>query len=970
LGIQSPIGRERNNLSLTTTNAFELLSSDVRKIAAELGLDRETAIQKEAIPAILSGENVLLIAPTGSGKTEAALLPILEKMNADVGISKGIRALYVTPLRALNRDMLRRLEYWASGLNLSVEVRHGDTSQKARRSQSLHPPDILITTPETLQAILIGSRLRQALRSVRWVVIDEIHQLASDRRGAQLSIALERLAALVGPSLPSPFQRIGISATIGNPEDVSRFLCGVDRPCRIVDATASTEKVAEYTVELPEPTPEDEIKSREIFVTPQTMSRMQRIADLVAGHAATLIFVNSRTNAETLSSRFGMLGVKVGVHHGSLPREERERVENDFKAGRIKALICTSTLELGIDIGSVDLSIQYMSPRQVNSLVQRVGRSGHSLSKKSEGIILSVAPEDALEAVVLSQEARERNLEPVYIHECPLDVLAHQVAGVLLESSDASAELEAMLSLFRRASPFKSLTKDQIVSVLTYMEKLGYLRRDERGRVFRRSKCREYYVSNLSMIPDERRYNVIDLSTQQKVGILGEEFMLLHAKVGVHFIIKGKIWQIESIQGENVYVSPFEDLTAAVPGWDGELLPTPERVAFLVGRERGKIDQLLESREEASSTTAVIESTRLTWQAERSARSKIILEIEEQKRSAAVPSDKKVVVERYGRFLIIHTSLGDRINQTLGELFEEILLRDGLIRNWWNDGYRILLELATEEFETKEIAMKLFHYGQGTEGFLNAVIRKHFPFGYYMKFIAERFGALERGLMLSGEALRELVFKFRFTPIYEETLREALATKVDLPGSLRLLSSCASGIVELAIIESPEKPSPLARYILNHYADYEEEVSPGNSVESMKAAIANEIVNLLCFECANLVEYAKISNLGERPVCASCGSSLLAVLFYGARFIKNCLERKKAGVAISEQEASALSKARRSADLVLSYGKRGAIAQCVYGVGPQTAYKVLSKMHESEELFYNDLVQAKLKFIETKPYWD
>ncbi len=402
------------------------------------------------------------------------------------------------------------------------------------------------------------------------------------------------------------------------------FLCGKERPYRLVD-TSSTRKEAEYAVEMPLPTKEDELLSRELFVTPQTVARIQRITDLIEGHERTLIFVNSRTVAEELGSRLRMLGSKVGVHHGSLPREEREKVEQEFKEGIIRAMVSTATLELGIDIGSVDLVIQYMSPRQVNSLIQRVGRSGHSLYRKSEGIILAVSPEDCLESVTISGEARIRKLESTLIHQAPLDVLAHQVAGLLMEYGLIS--MDDVLEMSQHSFSFRNLSKNSLLSVITFMEKLGYLTLDG-GMITRRRKCRDYYLQNLSMIRDERRYSVVDMTTQKRIGILGEEFMMLHAKVGIHFIIKGNVWQIESIQEDMVYVTPVVDPSAAIPGWDGEMIPIPENVARSVAIERGRIESLVEQPVEYTNLARA-----LNWNAEKSAREEIIDEIRAQRDS-------------------------------------------------------------------------------------------------------------------------------------------------------------------------------------------------------------------------------------------------------------------------------------------------------------------------------------------------
>ncbi|MDA4111283.1 MAG: DEAD/DEAH box helicase [Thaumarchaeota archaeon] len=938
--------------------SFEFLSKEIRDIISGLGFERETPVQTVAIPAILSGENVLIISPTGSGKTEAALLPVFEKIKKDPG-SFGTKALYITPLRALNRDMLKRISHWAKLLGLTVEIRHGDTPQSERRRQALHPPDILITTPETLQVLLVGSRLRTNLKSLRYLVVDEIHQLANDRRGSQLSFGLERLEKLVGTG----FQRIGLSATVGNPDEVARFLCGEKRSFRIVD-TSQIRKIAEYAVEMPIPTKEDDLQSRELFVTPNTVARIQRIMDLIEGHDRTLIFVNSRTTAEELGSRLGMLGIKAGVHHGSLPREERERVEQEFKDGTIRAMVSTATLELGIDIGSVDLVIQYMSPRQVNSLIQRVGRSGHTLLRKSEGIILSVSPEDALESISISNEALAKHLEPTLIHESPLDVLSHQVAGLLMEYGEIS--IDEVIEISHRSFSFKSLTKNSLLSVVTFMEKMGYLTLDN-DRITRRRKCREYYFENLSMIRDERRYSVLDMTTQKKVGILGEEFMMLHAKVGVHFIIKGKVWQIESIQEDLVYVTPIVDPSAAIPGWDGEMIPIPETVARGVAIERNRVQSLIEKPIEDSNLTFA-----LNWNAEKSARNEVVDEVRAQAQVSRVPTEKRFVVERFKNFLIIHTSAGDRVNSTMGELFEEILVRmGGLVRHWWSDGYRILIELSTDEYETEQLAEKLFHYDNTLPGFIEGVLRKHFPFGYEMKFIAERFGALKRGRMMSGDEMKELGIKFRFTPIYEETLREAFATKVDIPRTTEILKECEEGKIRVSTVIT-EKPSPLAMYILSRYAEDEDFSEPAvGTTESMKSHAAKEVMSMLCFDCGFLKEFVRVGDLPEFPACEKCGSKLLSVIFYGARFTANALIKKRSKVQnLTKEENDILSKTRRSADLVLAYGKKGIIAQSVYGVGPQMAARVLSRMHDSDEEFYEDLLEAKLKFIETKKYWD
>lgn len=290
---------------------FSFLSETIQEALAESGIKAPTPPQITAIPEILSGRNVLLIAPTGSGKTEAVLLPILNQL-LTIRDRQGISIIYITPLRALNRDLLKRLEYWSTKLEFNIEIRHGDTPVKERRRQSVKPPDFLVTTPETLQAILPGKRMRTHLRHVRWVVVDEIHELAGDRRGVQLTVGLERLRRLT----EWDFQHVGLSATVGNPDEIAAFVAG-GRPIQVLEV--SPLKEVKYFVEFPHPTDEDHVVAQSLYTAPEAAARLNRIWELVEDHDSTLIFVNSRTNAEMLGSKFHQLKRSIAVHHGSLP---------------------------------------------------------------------------------------------------------------------------------------------------------------------------------------------------------------------------------------------------------------------------------------------------------------------------------------------------------------------------------------------------------------------------------------------------------------------------------------------------------------------------------------------------------------------------------------------------------------------------------------------------------------------------
>src|SRR3989475_1071409 len=947
--------------------AFTLLSPPLKSLLQETGISKPTPPQEEAIPIVAHGENVLIIAPTGSGKTEAALLPLIDRMVQDEA-RQGISLLYITPLRALNRDLLKRLQVWSAKLGFSVEVRHGDTPAADRRRMAGRPPDFLITTPETLQAILPGRRMREHLSHVKAVVVDEIHELAGSRRGVQLTVGLERL----GEVCPAGFQRVGLSATVGNPSEIAQFLGGSD-PVRIVQVPLS--KDTRYKIEYPPPGEEDQELARRLYTAPEAAARLALVSDLVEAHDSTLIFVNSRVNAEMLGSKFNMMDQKIMVHHGSLPKEERVRAEEAFKARQIKGLVCTSTLELGIDIGSVDLVVQYMSPRQVNSLVQRVGRSGHSLTRTSQGVLVSVSTEDILESVGVIELANEGRLEHTNIHVGALDVLAHQIAGVLMDS-DGSLEISQAKTTIKGAYPYRDLEDEAGDQVIEFMRKMGYLKKDD-SVLYRTSRTRFYYFENLSMIPDERRYLVVDLTSQQNVGILGEEFMITKARVGLNFIVKGRVWQIKQITDDGkVYVLPIVDHTAAIPGWDGQILPVPRALATRVGAYRAIVERLLDDK---TTKSTAVETLAQRWPCDTYGLRRLIEEIETHRGTGApVPTDQRVLIEGFDRYIILHTHLGDILNFTLGEVIEELFRRQGLVRMWWSDPYRILFEMTadTSDLDLEDLFLEqVFGVEEAVlGGACHGVLHRHFPWQLHMKHVAERFGALARGRLMYGDAMKELMLRFRLTPIYDETIREALMEHSDFDGVKEIFKEIREGQIDLRFFRSKDKPTPLAYHILYRHVDIPELIAPENvasdNMARLRISIEGRSIDMLCFDCGKLTRDASIASLPEHPVCQDCSSKLLAPLFWSSAYTTNILHKKRDKQVLDENERKALTRARRSADLVIAYGRRAIVAQSVYGIGPQTASRVLSKMHESDEEFYKDLLEAKLQFIATRPFWN
>jgi ATP-dependent Lhr-like helicase len=949
---------------LERAEIFESLADPVKALLEESGITAPTPPQIQAIPLVTTGANVLIVAPTGSGKTEAAILPLLSNLVRS-GPRHGISLLYITPLRALNRDMLRRLQFWCGRLSLTLDVRHGDTPQAQRQRQSRNPPDVLVTTPETLQAMLPGRRMRESLADVKAVVVDELHNLVESKRGVQLTVGLQRLRKVAGN-----FQVVALSATIGSPETAASFIFG-GAGHSIVRAPAP--KQVGYFVEYPTPRPEDGDVSRAAFTTIDLAARLARMSELIGSHKSTLVFVNSRTTAEMLGEKLNRMRGDVGVHHGSLPREERERVEAAFRTGEIKAMVCTSTLELGIDIGAVDLVVQYMSPRQVTSLIQRVGRSGHSLQRLSKGVLLTVGADDILESAAAVSEAMGGRMEETQPYEKSLDVLAHQIAGYLMDYE--VIDQATLFQEFKTCYPFRALDEQTLERVVSYLGELRKLRRDG-GKLSRTRGTREYYYQNLSTIPDETRYFVIDVANNQGVGILGEEFVLLQAKVGLHFILKGRIWQIEKIADDRkIYVTSIEDPLAAVPGWDGEMIPVPYALAQKSGALRRRVGDLVAGSSTENAALALSRELPVT----EAAMKRVADEIDEHVRTGApLPCDDLVLLEGWQKYLVVHSCFGEKVNRLLAYTFEELLSRRGLIRLWYMDGYRILIELTTDasELDLKQLSKDLFGMSPETfEATYAVAAQRNFPFPARVKQVAERFGALRRGQYIAHPNLCSLPTRFENTPIFEEAVQETGRDMIDMPRAKELLLKVARGEVAVETYLSEEKPTPIAYNILYKYLEVPELVAPDSlaksTVEKMKLSIYGTSVELMCMKCGEGQGSATIGELSEEPACKKCGSGLLTPSFWGTGKTAEQLKRKltRGEASLTEDERAELAKARRGADLVLSYGRRAVIAQAVYGVGPQTAARILAKMHEDDERFYKELLEAKLKFIETRPFW-
>jgi len=443
---------------MTDAGAFSLLSQDLKGFLDDAGW-QPTPVQQAAIPDLIAGKHRLLVAPTGSGKTEAAALPLISQAQTEQWEPMSI--LWITPLRALNRDIDRRLESVAAAAGLNVGLRHGDTPQNERNKQSRNPPHLLVTTPETTQILLIGKRLRQHLSNLRAVVIDEVHDLAASERGSQLLIALERIDELAGRRV----QRVGLSATVGNPKEVASWLSPT---CEAINAP--TPRATEVRVTCWKPTEIDEAQAIEMSTSPRAMAALRGLANRLRDDAPALVFVNSRNAAETVAQRLTNLdsGLEIGIHHGSLSTAIREEMEQRLQAGELHALVCTSSLELGIDVGSVNQVHQIQSPRAVDRLLQRVGRAEHHLGGTGRGALLAWEPDEIAESSVIARRAMAGELDGVGWRLNPRTVAVNQL--VLMTLAEGIIPLAAPTALLQRTSIFPDWTDEDTLEILRILD--------------------------------------------------------------------------------------------------------------------------------------------------------------------------------------------------------------------------------------------------------------------------------------------------------------------------------------------------------------------------------------------------------------------------------------------------------------------------------------------------------------------
>ncbi|MHA1226284.1 MAG: DEAD/DEAH box helicase, partial [Candidatus Hodarchaeales archaeon] len=640
--------------------SFKFLHPSIQNILQDLGLT-PTPGQKEYLKGIISKQDLLVVASTGSGKTFGTIIACLNRIIIEK--PQPISTIVITPLKALNRDIFRRvLPELGDKLDISIAVRHGDTPPSERQKQTKNPPQILITTPELFQAMLPAKILgREILKNVQTVVIDEIHELISTKRGVQLSLALERLKART----KKDFQRIGLSATIGNPDKVMKFLAPKSNNYQIVNIPPSKKLILKvvYPKDVP-PYLKDLVKK--LHTTDEAASRFFCLLDIIKAELGTvLVFTNTRQQAEILGYRLNRYNENVSpedqisfeVHHSSLSTQSRLKAEQEVRGGKLDVIIATSSLELGIDIGAINLVVQYMSPRRIETLIQRVGRAGHGLERESKGIIIAENPRDLVESFFIKKLTSEGKVEPTHVHKLSWDILFHQIIGILIDLGETS--VRKILRIINSSFLYQNITSKDLLPLLEYGKNnyFFYINKDEEnGRISLKVKRKayRYYYSNLSTIPTKKTYSIVDIGTQARVGHLDDAFVSTRGEKGAIFILNGLPWELLATKENKIEVRQVKGITqATLPTWEGELIP----VSYMVSQSTL---ELFGKRLDIGSESKVI-------------REELIEFRDKQLKMGSKPSSLRLVVEQAGRQFVIHTFLGSKGNETFGLLLSSII---------------------------------------------------------------------------------------------------------------------------------------------------------------------------------------------------------------------------------------------------------------------------------------------------------
>ena len=884
--------------------------SEIRALFAKMGFGEMTRIQEKAVPRILQKRDSLIMAHTGSGKTECAVLPVFALLRPcrNSGL---IRCLYITPLRALNRDVFGRITRYAGELGLTIQMRHGDTTQTMRRRIAKSPPDVLITTPETTVVLLSRPEMLKALSGLQWVIIDEVHELLTSKRGSQLAVTLERLQL----NSSYPLTRIGLSATVGSPLEASKMVAGARRKCIMLRDSA----VRRYDVEI-------------------RLERggMAAAADAVISFTAktrspVLLFANSRGEAETLASILKEKSrMPVELHHGSLSRQTREDAESMLKSGGRGIVVCTSSLGLGIDVGAVETVIHYESPRQVSKLAQRLGRSRHGVGQAASGLILAPDANESMEARAILKRTLVGDVEPQRPHRAPLDVLAHHMVGMLYQEGPTT--ISRALAMARASYPFRDVTEGDLLAILDILEENRVVTVNRRtGTYAAGSRAFWHHLENLSTIPDTVRFRVFDTVNKKTVGSLDQRFVGDHGEAGNIFVLRGSRWKVLGVNEEShvVNAEPFSGGQTTIPYWEGESIPVDVRTASMVGDMRR----------------------------------------DEDVRIGDVVCDADTILAESGGpdRVVLHACFGTRINMTLASLLSEMISASGMSKvQVRSDAYRIYL--AGSGRITYKLVQEALAAPSGLRDIITAAVSGSHSLSWRIWNAAKRFGVLRRDTPYERRRAAFIRSRYEGTPLVDEAVRELLHEKYDMDGAGEVLTKVRNGEITISWVDV-DKFSELAEPVLEHASGYRTGAAIDPDILAMmKRRLYNTQHRLVCARCGRWQRTVHTSEITTINPCPRCGSRQITATYYSDYELPRIISKKHDGGDISAEENAKYKRAWKVASLVETFGKAAIVVLSGYGVGAETAGRILRDMVDDEYML-RQIYDAERRYVTTRAYW-
>lgn len=812
-----------------------------------------TPSQAYGITPIRSGENTLISAPTGSGKTLACFLTILDdliKLGFENRLEDRVYCVYVSPLRSLNNDVRKNLSKPLEEIKALTEkrglkfpeiriyVRTGDTKTSERGKMLKKPPHILITTPESLSIILVAPKFRSFLKGVKWVVVDEIHELCSSKRGAHLSLSLERLRNFSG----NDFQRVGLSATIHPLERVAAYLVGYEdslpRRCTMVDVHAS--KRFELKVVSPHHdlvrTPAEELGRR----------MYKLINDIIRHNRTTLIFTNTRSSTERVVYHLKKLRPKsvlsedeYAAHHSSLSREVRLDVEDRLKRGGLKAVVTSTSLELGIDIGFIDCVVQIGSPKSVTRAIQRVGRSGHSLEAISRGVFIPMERDDLLEVLVMSKAAEEGRLDNVYIPENSLDVLAQHIVGMSVERR---WRIDEAYGLVRNSYNFRNLDRETFMGVLRYLS--GYYRQLEGYKVYgkiwmdelegtfgrRGNLARVIYMTNTGTIPDMAMVKVFTRDNRP-IGNIEEEFFE-RLSPGDIFLLGGRPYRCIKSRLMKLIVEPAEGEKPTVPQWFSEMLPLSYDLANMIDEFRIRELQTMLFERKEDRVERYVEYLKTDRKTAMALYDYLRITSEYFNNIGILPYVRKgsLVIENYvdesdRQVIIFHSLVGRRVNDVLSRAYAVVvsnLLGSISVQiSVGDNGFLLILppRYRVDPDKVVKIVNSSNLYDLALSSIEKTDMLKH-----RFRHVAVRSFMILRNykghevmvskLQLNSEHVLRAIRELKDFPVMKETYREILEDMMDIKNALRFVSELEKGLRTPLICKPSKVASPIAHSLL------------------------------------------------------------------------------------------------------------------------------------------------------------